>query len=59
MLVQTKDEERLDYLIRVLSEFMATTVAGEQTIEYDDTTCDGYCLAQDVADELSIDIQGE
>lgn len=35
MIEQRKDEPRIEYLARVLYEFMETTVAGEQTIEYD------------------------
>jgi len=56
MIKQFDDESRIDYLMRVLHEFMNSTIAGEQTIDYDGTTCDGFCLVQDFADELGIDI---
>jgi hypothetical protein len=56
MIKQLDDEPRIDYLVRVLHEFMNSTIAGEQTIDYDGTTCDGLCLARDFADELGIDI---
>ena len=56
MIKQLDDEPRIDYLVRVLDEFMNSTIAGEQTIDYDGTTCDGLCLAQDFADELGVNV---
>jgi len=56
MIKQLKEEPRIEYLVRVLHDFMNNTIAGEQTIDYDGTTCDGLCLAQDFADEIGIDI---
>jgi hypothetical protein len=55
MIEQGKDEQRIDYLARVLYYLMYSTVAGEQTIDYDETTCDGLCLAEDFLSELGID----
>ena len=55
MITQGKNEPRLEYLARVLHEFMDNTVAGEQTIEYDETTCDGQCLANDFMAELNME----
>lgn len=55
MIVQKKGEPRIEYLTRVLHELMTSTIAGEQTIDYDDTTCDGMCLANDFAAELGLD----
>ena len=56
MIEQLENEERIAYLVRVLHEFMKSTIAGEQTIGYDGAICDGHCLAQDLADELGVDI---
>ena len=53
MITQQDDETRLEYLCRVLAELMENTIAGEQTIDYDETTCDGLCLAQDFEAEVS------
>lgn len=52
MIVQSEDESRLEYLGRVLEQLMELTIAGEQTIDYDDTTCDGVCLAEDINIEI-------
>lgn len=57
MLIQKENEERINYLSRVLYKFMDNTVAGEEVIEYDGTECDGFCLAQDIVNELDIDIE--
>ncbi len=52
-MIEAKDgEKRIHYLARVLLEFMDSTIAGEQTIDYDETTCDGMCLAEDILAEL-------
>lgn len=56
MITQKENETRIEYLCRVLHEFMDRTIAGEQTIDYDETTCDGLCLANDIAAELGIDV---
>lgn len=53
---QRANEPRIEYLIRVLEEFMSTTSAGEQTIKYDEAVCDGLCLATDIALELGITV---
>lgn len=52
MIVQSENETRLEYLSRVLTEMMNRTYAGEATIDYDETTCDGSCLADDIASEV-------
>ena len=54
MIVQKDGEPRIEYLTRVLHEVMNNTIAGEQTIDYDDATCDGMCLANDFASELEM-----
>jgi hypothetical protein len=56
MIKQRENEERIEYLARVLNSFMADTIAGEETIDYDGATCDGSCLAQDIVDELGFDL---
>jgi len=56
MIAEKKGEERINYLMRVLDEFMHSTTAGEVTIDYDGATCDGFCLAGDIAAELNIDV---
>ena len=54
MIIQMEDETRIEYLIRVLTVYMEDC-GGEYTIDYDGVTCDGMCLAQDIANELNID----
>jgi len=51
MIEQEKEEHRLNYLMRVLKAFMAKG-PGEYTIDYDETTCDGYCLYDDIEIEI-------
>lgn len=55
MITQRDGEERIEYLVRALHELMNNTIAGEEVIEYDETTCDGMCLAEDIASELGLD----
>ncbi len=50
MIIQKNGESRQKYLIRVAAQFIIEH--GEGTIDYDDTTCDGYCLSE----ELTISI---
>jgi len=52
MISKKKGEARINYLLRVLDDFMHSSGAGELMIEYDDARCDGYCLASDIAAEL-------
>ena len=57
MIEPKKGESRVEYLAKVLHAFMEENgIAAECTIDYDGTTCDGACLAQDFIDELGIDI---
>ena len=53
---QRKDEPRIDYLAKVLYAFMESTGAGAYVMEYDGATCDGCCIAQEIVDELDVDI---
>ena len=55
MITLRSGETRIEYLARVLFEFMEKNgIAAECTIDYDETTCDGDCLAQDFINELMI-----
>lgn len=56
MIVQRDNEPRIEYLARVLYSYMDETIAGELTIDYDETRCDGMCLALDIIDELGVDV---
>lgn len=49
MIVQGKKETRTRYLLRVAAQYIEDQPCN--TIEYDDTTCDGYCLTQELRDE--------
>jgi hypothetical protein len=55
MITQRPKEKRIEYLARVLYVLMNETDAGYATVDYDETTCDGICLAQDFLSELNID----
>ena len=55
MIEQKDGEPRIEYLARVLYHFMDLTPAGECSIDYDETTCDGICLAKDILIELGLD----
>ena len=57
MIAQKKGEERINFLVRVLHEFMDSTIAGEVRIDYDGVKCDGFCLSNDIAAELNIDVE--
>ena len=46
MIKQKEGESRTRYLLRVASEFIAEHP--NDTIEYDETTCDGYCLSEEL-----------
>lgn len=49
---QLQDEDRLEYLAKVLHRFVTTTNAGQCKIEYDGAICDGLCLAYDIITEV-------
>ena len=50
MIKQLNNETRLHYLLRVLEKYMDEY--GDSTIDYDETTCDGACLYQDLENEI-------
>lgn len=56
MIEQRSGEPRIEYLARVLYWLMDNTIAGGQTADYDESTCDGMCLAQDIVNELGMDM---
>ncbi len=49
MITQLPDESRLMYLVRVASEYVVKYAYG--TVDYDETTCDGYCLTEELQTE--------
>jgi hypothetical protein len=50
---QGVNESRLSYLLRVAAIFCEQN--GGSTIDYDGTTCDGYCLASELdAEQLEL-----
>ena len=57
MITQLPDESRLMYLVRVASEYIGECPYG--TVDYDETTCDGYCLAEDLRIEWERHMGGE
>lgn len=46
MIKQKDEESRTKYLLRVAAEYIEENP--EHTIDYDETTCDGYCLAEEL-----------
>lgn len=50
MITQDPNESRLEYLLRVAVKFAQDN--GSSTIGYDENRCDGYCLADDLTNEL-------
>ena len=58
MIVQKEGEPRLQYLVRVLKEYMDTGY-GNGTIEYDEAECDGPCLADDFEIEVGTFEEGK
>lgn len=47
MIKQRENETRAAYLMRVAAEYISNCPDGE--IDYDETTCDGYCLSEELA----------
>ena len=51
-------DNRKQYLVALAIAFLEenTGYSGlEDTLNYDETTCDGYCLAQDLKDEFNLE----
>lgn len=46
MITQLPDESRLLYLVRVASAYVGDYAYGE--VDYDEATCDGYCLSEEL-----------
>ena len=53
MRCQRQGEDRVEYLVRVLHEYM--DVNAVETVHYDGVECDGMCLADDFCNALNID----
>ena len=51
MIVQHKNESRKVYLFRVATDYISNYP--DLAIDYDGTTCDGWCLLQEMEDEIS------
>ena len=55
MLKPIEGETRQEYLLRATIQLLKTNpCALEMTTDYDETTCDGYCLVDEIEAELSI-----
>ena len=50
MIVQKDGESRNKYLMRVAAQFIIER--GDGTIDYDGTTCDGYCLSEELTNAI-------
>jgi len=46
MIKQDDEESRTRYLLRVAAAYIAANP--EHTVDYDETTCDGYCLSEEL-----------
>jgi hypothetical protein len=56
MTTQKPNESRKDYLLRVTLAFLRDNwEAAECTTDYDGTTCDGACLADDIESAIEED----
>lgn len=52
MINQRPDETRSEYLLRVVEAFIRQNpLVEEAEVDYDGTTCDGNCLAEDCRNE--------
>lgn len=49
MIEQRDDETRAAYLMRVASAYISDHP--DHAIQYDEATCDGYCLSEELAIE--------
>ena len=54
MIKQMPDEDRATYLVRVAIHFCLNN--SDMQIDYDETTCDGMCLADELAAEFGIEL---
>lgn len=51
---QKENESRKDYLLRVVVLMLEHNAHFMEYIEYDDTECDAFCLAEDLRNEFDI-----
>ena len=54
MITQRPLERRKDYLFRVACEYIKSNPIQEYTVDYDETTCDGLCLLEEMQNEIDI-----
>lgn len=54
MITPIKGETRQEYLLRVAVEYIKANNLEEHSVGYDETSCDGYCLCDDIEAELSM-----
>jgi len=54
MIAQLKNETRAEYMLRVAAAYIRKNCI-DSTIDYDETTSDGYCLA-DECDSARIEL---
>ena len=54
MIIQKNQENRLEYLTRVLYHYFQNNPVNDYTIQYDGTECDGSCLIDDLLIELGL-----
>ena len=49
-------ETRQNYLMRAVIRYMENNPVNDYTVDYDEASCDGYCLIEDIRAELDPDI---
>ena len=52
MINPIEGETRQEYLLRVAVAYLRSNPVQDYTVNYDETTCDGHCLAVDIEAEL-------
>jgi len=50
-IIQKENEPRFVYLMRIAAKFIYNNCS-EGTIVYDESTCDGYCLSNELEDMI-------
>ena len=52
---QKENETRKNYLVRVAIKMLDHNGYGMDTIEFDESECDAFCLAEDLRNEFDVD----
>lgn len=47
-------EPRVNYLLRIAAAYIIKNNLQDHYVNYDETTCDGYCLIQDIEAEIDL-----